>query len=79
MAGVADCEHKFCKRCLHDYLVYKISVMEEVTCPQEDCPAVMDIRSNCYQDLPEDYKERYGRFLIWKQTISNPALRMCPN
>lgn len=79
MGEVADCGHEFCKRCLHEYVIYKISVMEEVTCPQEDCPAVLDTRANCYMDLPDDYKQRYGRFLLWKQTISNPTLRMCPN
>jgi hypothetical protein len=59
--------------------VYKISVNEEVTCPQENCPAVLNTTSPCYSSLPEDYKQRYGRFLLWKQTISNPSLRMCPN
>ena len=74
-----ECEHEFCRRCLHDYLIYKITVMEEVTCPQENCPALLSTTAPCYLDLPQDYKQRYARFQLWKQTISNPNLRLCPN
>ena len=73
-----ECGHSFCKKCIHDYVIYKISVLQEITCPQEDCAFSIDAGSRCFQDIPEDYKKKYRKYLLWRQTIDNPNLRLCP-
>lgn len=78
MDRLGNCDHLFCLECLQKYCVYKINVMEDVTCPEEDCREIMTTENTVYARLPEQSKEKFKRMLLWKQTISNPNLRLCP-
>lgn len=40
---IAKCSHAFCDSCLRHYVDYKISRFEEVSCPSENCPEIMDM------------------------------------
>ncbi len=75
---ISDCGHRFCHECLRNYVMYKLNVMEEVTCPEEDCPKKIDVNSQCFINLPEDFKRKYNRLEVWKQTVDNPILKLCP-
>jgi hypothetical protein len=76
--SIGNCSHLFCVICLHRYCIYKIDVMENVTCPQEGCEVVLGLGCVVYERLPEESKKKYQRTLLWKQTMSNPNLKLCP-
>jgi len=78
MTCISDCKHNFCVNCMHHYITYKLNVMESVICPEENCAKEIDTRSNCFVALSEDYKNKYNKLQVWKQTISNPNYRLCP-
>ena len=78
MDCVGDCSHLSCFNCLNTYAVYKINIMEDVTCPREGCSAALDSRGSVFYRLPQESKDRYNRNSLWKQTVSNPNLRLCP-
>jgi len=58
--------------------MYKINVMEEVTCPDENCTEVIDTRGVIFRRLPQVYHERFERNARWMMTVKNPNLRLCP-
>jgi len=37
MTSISECEHNFCQGCLHQYITYKLNIMENVICPEENC------------------------------------------
>ena len=78
MDCVADCRHRFCFECLNSYCIYKINIMEEVTCPKESCKVQLDPEGDVFKRLPQESKDRFKRNSLWKQTVNNPHLRLCP-
>ena len=52
--------------------------MEEITCPEERCPATLDIKGQVFMQLPIAAQSRYKRLILWKQTMNNPFMRLCP-
>jgi hypothetical protein len=77
MVCMADCEHRFCIHCLRKYCTAEINSMKELMCPQEGCSATINENSIFFTGLPQDIKNRLKRNQHWKQTISNPELRLC--
>ena len=45
--------HKFCAVCLEKYCSYKIGVMEEITCPEENCSENIDLKGSVFEELPK--------------------------
>lgn len=78
MDSLGNCTHVFCHNCLNTYCVYKINTMEDVICPKEDCSAEINEQGGVFQGLPQQSKDKYRKTQLWKQTISNPNLRLCP-
>lgn len=79
MDSIGECEHKFCGDCLNMYIVYKLNTMEDVVCPEEECDTLMDTKKDCYRNLNNDYKKKYEKLQLWKQTLQNPRLKLCPS
>jgi len=52
--------------------------MADVECPQEGCPKVMNTHSKVFYSLPQQSKDKYKKTELWKQTINNPDLKLCP-
>ena len=52
--------------------------MQDVTCPQEGCTMQLQPNSKVFEELPQNTKDKYSRNILWKQTISNPNLKLCP-
>jgi hypothetical protein len=53
---ISKCAHSFCDSCLRHYVDYKISRFEEVLCPSEDCPEIMDTEGAFYKSLTDQHK-----------------------
>jgi hypothetical protein len=64
---MCNCEHRFnfCESCLHHYVIYKVKIFEEVRCPREECPALIDTTSNFFKQLPADVQKRYTRLHLF--------------
>ena len=77
---MCDCEHKFnfCESCLHHYVIYKVKTFEEVHCPHEGCPAMLDISSRFFQQLPIDVQKSYKKIVQFYTVAKNPDTKMCP-
>lgn len=78
MDSFGQCGHRFCQNCLAKYSIYKISVMEEPMCPQEGCQCRLQFNAVMQGRLPEQTKTMYRRLMLWKQTVANPHLQLCP-
>ena len=78
MACVNLCEHKFCQNCLIEYATYKINVQEAVLCPDGNCPEKMTVDSHLCSILSEKVRNRFREQELWRQTISNPLVKLCP-
>lgn len=53
---ISRCSHSFCDSCLRHYVDYKISRFEEVVCPAEECPEIIDIEGDFYKSLTDQLK-----------------------
>jgi hypothetical protein len=49
----SDCNHKFCAECLQRYCQYKISVMEEIVCPEVTCDVSLSLYGSVYHRLSQ--------------------------
>ena len=78
---MCDCEHKFsfCESCLHHYTIYKIKNYEEVSSPQEGCPATLDIGSPFFKNLPEDIQKNYKKIKQFQLVAKDPNTKLCPS
>jgi hypothetical protein len=77
---MCNCEHKFnfCESCLHHYVIYKVKIFEEARCPREDCPALLDMTTDFFKQLPADIQRSYRRMHQFYQTASDPNVKLCP-
>ena len=78
MMSLNLCSHKFCQYCLVEYVVYKINVHEAVLCPEENCPEKLVIDSPICLLLEEKIRNRFREQELWRQTMSNPNVKLCP-
>ena len=37
-----QCQHFYCEACVHQYVIYKVGIMEDVICPDVDCDKGLD-------------------------------------
>jgi hypothetical protein len=63
---------------LHNYLLYKIQVGEEIECPVADCKEIMTNVEVSFGRLPERYQARYQRYKEWKGTVAGEERIICP-
>jgi hypothetical protein len=68
----------FCRNCLKKYCIYKINVMEDVVCPEENCDIPIDPQGSVLARLSPQTQNRFKRNQLWKQTMSNPNVKLCP-
>ena len=78
MLSINNCSHRCCKECLSRYCVYKINLMEDVTCPRDECEAKIDPEGPVFKRLPDGAKDKYKMNQLWKQTVNDPNLKLCP-
>lgn len=79
MFSFDGCQHLFCLHCLVQYASYKINISEQVECPEEMCKVVLSTNMKVFEVLPTRLQERYKHQCLWRQTLNNPNIRMCPN
>jgi hypothetical protein len=77
---MCNCEHRlnFCESCLHHYVIYKVKIFEEVRCPREECPALLDTDSLLFKQLPADVQRNYRRMHQFYITANDPTVKLCP-
>lgn len=77
---MCNCEHKnnFCESCLHHYVIYKVKSFEEVYCPSEGCPALLDTNMAFFHSLPLDIQKNYKKIHQFSLVTQNPDLKLCP-
>ena len=77
---ICDCEHKycFCESCLHHYVIYKVKNFEDVNCPHEGCPAVMDMNFPFFKNLPTDIQKNYKKIHQFQMVSKDPNSKLCP-
>ena len=78
MVSLATCGHRYCSSCLHQYIIYKIGVFENVECPNEECHEILDEKSQIYSELPLDTRKKYKKIRIYQELLKNPNRRHCP-
>jgi hypothetical protein len=78
---MCDCEHKysFCESCLHHYVIFKVNNFEEVNCPQEGCPSILDMNSPLFKNLPADIQKKYKKISQFQKVSKDPNTKLCPN
>lgn len=52
--------------------------MEIVSCPEEGCNKEISTESRVYLSLSQEIKDRFKRNMLWRQTINNSNLKLCP-
>ena len=74
-----ECKHQYCKDCILDYLVNKITnaEVENIKCPSKDC--VVNIKEEIIQSLvsPKDY-DKYLKFMRRANYSKIPNSCICP-
>lgn len=77
---MCNCEHRdnFCESCLHHYVIYKVKSFEEVFCPYEGCPALLDMNTHFFHNLPLDIQKNYKKIHQFSLVTQNPELKLCP-
>lgn len=75
-----ECEHKFCKSCLCDYIKIKIKNGETdgILCPVLTCRREIQIREMTHLVSKEDMK-KYEEFSLKKALSQMPNITYCPN
>lgn len=77
---MCECEHKysFCESCLHHYVIYKVNNFEEVNCPHEDCPVMLDPNTPFFKNLPADIQKKYKKIRQFQEAAKDPKAKLCP-
>lgn len=57
--SMSKCKDVFCKECMHNYLLYRITVGEDILCPASPCTEIVATTDSCFKSLPQWCRDRY--------------------
>lgn len=71
------CKDVYCKECLYNYLVYKITVGDDIICPAASCSQVLSASDPWFEQLPKWCKDRYQKIRLQNQNLGNTGKKLC--
>ncbi len=74
-----ECNHKFCKDCIEEYLKEEIknSRVFKITCPQKECN-ILFIEQNIKENINDEFLYKYNKFLLREKYKKNQNYVICP-
>lgn len=74
---MTKCKDVFCKECLHNYLLYRITAGDDILCPASSCTETVTKNDTCFKALPQWCRDRYDKIRLYNQNMGSTSKRLC--
>ena len=71
------CSHTFCQECLHNYLLYRIKVGADLSCPLASCKEHISEDHSSFKQIPNGYRDRHRENQKFRQNHGESKSVLC--